>query len=520
MPDEQEQIEPLHISQAFGISPDADLDFFDANLYFDSRLFIDPFLLKRSPVEEERELFTKFGDFFKEAARKAISTGPSGLRNLSSFLSFKEPKELYLGYTLDSNDGKGLATRFSSVLITFFLQDTARRVVNNDHLYPDRKFNPAILPLLSEGLGPDGISDLAGNLFMDYLIKFTQKQCEKFNIPLQTLPVGNSFDFTEMEWTGGFYAQLPENPIKRGSPIVFIPWHLLRGDDGLCSGKAKANILGILRNDPELSDRFSSLLLKKADEISTEEIREVIKQENSLITDYLGMMERERAAPYDFKDDPFHFLAFKKYKTFFEQRPHLCAPRIINNPQDLLELTLQFISVFQQEFCVRNGWKDCWRKDKNGKLIPVNEVPTGRRFRGMGFAFFCHYKDTVTFLPEVGSGNGFMDFFIVSNGTRIIIELKNLHNAQPTGEDSIPAYLHGIQRQLPNYVRSVGVPVKFAFYLTFQHFKNKNTDHSGRAIEIENERDVIEKMLQAECGLEELRYINFDVSPKPSASDT
>ncbi len=56
---------PIHFSQAYSLTHvEKELEFFDLNLEYDSRLFIDPFLIKKSPNDEERLLFKRFGDFF------------------------------------------------------------------------------------------------------------------------------------------------------------------------------------------------------------------------------------------------------------------------------------------------------------------------------------------------------------------------------------------------------------------------------------------------------------------------
>jgi hypothetical protein len=60
-----------HVSQLFSLPEDADLDFFDANLAFDTPVFIDPFLLKNSRVPEEAMLFDRLGVYFRFAYDKS-----------------------------------------------------------------------------------------------------------------------------------------------------------------------------------------------------------------------------------------------------------------------------------------------------------------------------------------------------------------------------------------------------------------------------------------------------------------
>src|SRR4030042_3208339 len=99
------QRQPLHITQALGIkAKENELDFFDANLFYDSLLFVDPFLLKRSPESYERKLYNRFTQYFKIAFQKSINakTDENSSDELLRFLSFPEPKEINLGYTKSS----------------------------------------------------------------------------------------------------------------------------------------------------------------------------------------------------------------------------------------------------------------------------------------------------------------------------------------------------------------------------------------------------------------------------------
>src|SRR3989344_8863909 len=206
----EEKLQPLHLSQAFDKIPDDEgkFDFFNANLAYDTPAFLDPFLLKNSPVETERELFKRFGIFFKEAYTKSLAASHSieNQKKLKKFLSFREPQETYLGYTLESNRGSGLGSDFAESLLNFFLNSSINRLVVEKDIYPGQEFNPAILALIAEGLGYDGISDLTTCLVMDYLIAYTQEQCKIWDIPTSRKPVQQTFNFQEMEWTNGVWA--------------------------------------------------------------------------------------------------------------------------------------------------------------------------------------------------------------------------------------------------------------------------------------------------------------------------
>lgn len=515
MPEHQ----PLHISQAFTIKQDEkDLDFFDANLVFDSKLFIDPFLVKLSPIAEEKALFDRFGIFFKNAYDKTIRARPheSEVERLKKHLSFKEPKEISLGYTVKSNKGSGLASQFATRLINFFLSHTASYILVKDENYPDKKINPNIFTIVSEGLGSDGISDLSACLLMDYLIQYTQEHCKTFGIPLKRLPVQQTFDFSELEWTNGIYADLPENPLRPGEPIIFVPKRFLRAEG---SENAKGKIIGILRDDPHLNDRFSSLLSKKIDELSLQEIVDTImrdKEVETIMQRYIRILESEGVNAYDFDHDALGMMALKKFDHYFDGRFSKKEPA---NCEELLEHTQALIQEFNQLLSQRDGWREQWI-EKDGILYPNKEVVFGRWFRAMGYAYFKHLPD-VTFLPEVDSGNGCADFCIIHKDCRIAIEVKKLLNSNLTGPEKIPAYLHGMIKQLPVY--SNLMKATYAIYITGQHYKETSKrnakNHDNRAKEIEALiPEIQEEMKTANPNFCTLFYVNIDISPKPTAS--
>ena len=137
----------------------------------------------------------------------------------------------------------------------------------------------------------------------------------------------------------------------------------------------------------------------------------------------------------------------------------------------------------------------------------------------MGYAYFKQLPD-VTFIPEAGTGNGLVDFHIIYKNCRALVELKLLNNSSTKGEPPIAAYLHGIQRQLPQYV--INSDAKFAYYLTGQHYAHNNEgkpDHSSRLSAIQAAQPQVEIDLRAAVSnFESLKVINIDMSQKPSAS--
>lgn len=506
---------PLHISQAFNLEVSENgLDFFDANLEFDTKLFLDPFLIKRSPIKSEAILFDGFGSFFKYVYDKSIKvkTEARAIVELGNLLTFHEPREINLGYTENSNKGSGPGSSFAASLFHFFLKSSAKKIVIEDHLYPDKKFNPSSFALFLDRVGQDGISDITANLLMDYLIQYTQTQCKKWKIKTKILPVQQVFDWSEMKWTNGLNVYLPENPIRPGEPIVFVPKRFLRSEAYQEKANMRNRIIGILRLDPDIKERFADIIFKPIEEISTQEIRTILEYNHSLLKQYFERADKDDINPYDFIKDTLGFLDIKNFFGYFKA----LKPEKLTDCKDLLNITTIFINGFKTYLEHQGGWKDMWDSILR---TPQKEEVLGRRFRAMGISYFLTYPD-ITFDGEVDVGVGKMDFRVIYKSCRIAMELKKLSNSQSTGKPPLPAYLHGIMRQLPDY--AISNKVKYAFYLTGQHFRStekgeRNDD--GRAAEIRGKiMDVITEIKQSLPNFVDLRYFNFDISPKKSAS--
>ncbi len=505
---------PLHVTQAFGLKlKEHELDFFDTNLEYDSRVFIDPFLLRKSDVKKERELFGRFGDFFRYTYDQSmnVKTSREEYRTLMELLNFSEPKEIGLGYAEESNDGSSPGTSFATLLVKFFLNSSARRLVKEDNLYPDKKFNPVTIEIFTRKLGVDGLSDITANLIMDYLVAYTQRQCRKLGIPMKKLPLNaDGFDFSsdQMCWRGGGHYLLPENPLKVGRAIIFVPKRLLRAPQN--EDEAMVNkVAGILESDPGLRSKFTRMLEKNIEEFEIDDIRRVMLEDASVFKRYMQVLYSQERYSYDFDNDPNGLLVYKKYVDLFKEEP---SNDDFKNDEEVLVVTIRFIEKISFHLSKTDIWRDLWKPKKDGKLEPNAEKPLQRIIFAMGQFFFVHYPQ-ITFEPEVGTGNGPVDFNVIFKDCRIAIEFKRLLSS---------SYLEGIKSQLPEY--AVLMRSRYAMYVTVQHYtksypRGDGKDDNGRVVEIESAvPDAEETIKKDNEGFKKLYYYNIDVSPKPSAS--
>lgn len=505
----------IHITQAFGItSSEEDLDFLDINLGFDNRFYLDPFLLKNSYVPEESALFNRFDVFFQQAYKMALSVSDSiSATDLKHYLTFPEPKEINLGYSYSSNKGHGPGPNFSRMLFNFFLSNTAASLVKDREFYEDGKFDPETFRVFVDRFGPDGISDITANLIMDYLVLYTQQQCDVFDIPVRALPLnqlGVVLNGKKIEWKGSGHANLPENPIKKGEALVFVPKRLLRSLDGETDKLARI-VVGILKEDKDLSDKFSIYLSKKIEEITDDETRAVLLSEKLVLKRYFEILHKTNGQCYDFLVDPFQLMALKKYSRVFD------GEIVANTKEPLMKHLEVIIGRFTRFMSEMDGWRLMW-KDKTFTK-PQLEDAFGRDFFAIAFGYTTLVPE-LKILPETGTKRGFVDFYVHKGNQMATIELKRLVSITKTGDPPIPAYVHGLTRQLPIYIDQT--QSDHGIYITAQHWTESNADKDNDDKKV-NELNRIVPKLEKELkekmpGFKSLHYFNVDVSPRKPAS--
>jgi hypothetical protein len=83
------------------------------------------------------------------------------------------------------------------------------------------------MQLLSAGIGPDRVSDIAANVLKRFLIEYTQRQCNLWNVPMKTgVPMPHVFDPSRCEWVDS-YEDMPVSAFD-GSPMLFVPRRWVR----------------------------------------------------------------------------------------------------------------------------------------------------------------------------------------------------------------------------------------------------------------------------------------------------
>jgi hypothetical protein len=196
----------------------ADVDFVIPDLAIDLRLAIDPFLLYKSRDSDYRNAHDLILTVFNEAIhRYAIDD----IHAAAQLISFPEVNEIGFGYTEAGIHGSGLGEHLNALLLDTLAASPALVQRGVRHVEE--------MQLVSLGIGPDRVSDIAANILKEFLIGYTQTQADQWRIPIERgVPLPNVFDFHEMSWVDGHY-DLPVNPLATPPrAILLVPRRIVR----------------------------------------------------------------------------------------------------------------------------------------------------------------------------------------------------------------------------------------------------------------------------------------------------
>jgi hypothetical protein len=226
------------------------VDFAIPFLEDDIPLAVDPFLLWRSPSQQDRALHLTIANSFNRLAHSFLRTGDASIINTIRELS--DCYEVGLGFSKNRHGTRIDDGTVSSIIDLYrsIPQIGERGIV---HL--------GVLRLLVNNIGPDRISDFTCSILKSFLIDFTIEQCGRFQIPTEAVAV-SLFDSDKLLFRSETVS-LPVNP-SNNEPLLLVPKRWLRRTqwidfDDYYEKHFTPNVQGI-----ESQDRLSILTYNRA----------------------------------------------------------------------------------------------------------------------------------------------------------------------------------------------------------------------------------------------------------------
>jgi hypothetical protein len=254
-----------------------EVDFVIPRLAGDLPLCIDPFLLYKSRDQELRNLHVAIVSHFAEGVR-ALAKGNE--EEAKRILDFPEAAEIGFGYGATDKRGSGLGSLLTNLLINSLRLSPAIMERGIRHVEE--------MQLISPGIGPDRVGDIASNILKEYLIEYTQRQCAIHGLPTrQNVPVGHIYDATERIWRDGYY-DLPINQ-NDGGPMLLVPRRIVRqlpwiNYDNFVKTEFRAYL--------EAKKRLPS---RRVEELSKAEVTSTSRSEPTIIDAYVKQKEQRAA---------------------------------------------------------------------------------------------------------------------------------------------------------------------------------------------------------------------------------
>jgi len=204
------------LTDFYGVSSaQSELDFVIPFFGEDIPLYVDPFLLWRSPSHQDEALHTGLVNSFNRQ-NWLLHKGRENeaVRNL---ILASECDEVGLGLSANRK-GKRIGEATAREMLQVF------RAVPEYAKHGFTHFEE--IQLYVDGISKDRISDIACSFLKSFLIDYTIEQCIRLGIPLERVTLQNIYDYKRQEFVSGI-VELPVNA-DTSAPILLVPKRWLR----------------------------------------------------------------------------------------------------------------------------------------------------------------------------------------------------------------------------------------------------------------------------------------------------
>lgn len=401
---------PISFSDCFNVDTE-DMNkygIFNPMLNVDTKLFIDPLLLKRShygiiSTDAVQQYSERFKNIILLLSNSTVE-GDITWKNALRLIPQKEVEGTCLGYGGNTISGRSLTEKTRRIII-----QTASEIIKVGIKDPDLFM---LLPLFEEGIGPDSISDITASSIEDALLDFTYEIAVKLSIKTEKVL------YKDKE------REIIRNPLKkRLSPIILVPKDILRH-------------LPVVSSWDEISDAamFNASLRSRVNQMisyiwkaKTQEERQRRKSQilhnSDSLKQLLSVFKEGIVVPYNFEKDDLGIVSWHNILLTISNDYPLSIGCINNSEIGLKTLVINIIEQFKFLIEEKGLNKLLW-KDKN---CPNVEKVVQLLFFSVAYSY-CKAND-IDISPEMDTGIGYVDFkFSKGFQKRVIVEIKNSYN--------------------------------------------------------------------------------------------
>lgn len=193
-----------------------EVDFAIPFLDEDIPLYIDPFLLWKSPSMQDNALHTAITNSFNNLGYLMKKSKDKDA--LDILIRGSECNEVGLGV---SKTKKGARIGEKSALNILSLFKDIPQINKRGFVHFEE------IQLFVDQISKDRISDISANFLKSFLIDYTMEQSEKHSIPMAKTMVENLYDYKSNQFISEDGIYLPINPVTN-EPVLLVPKRWLR----------------------------------------------------------------------------------------------------------------------------------------------------------------------------------------------------------------------------------------------------------------------------------------------------
>lgn len=465
---------PISFTDYFNVNKD---DFsktgaFDVILDVDSRVFIDPAVIRECTIEEFTNSKDKIESYFSDIILLLThSTDENDMywNKAERMLTFKELKGNCFGYSNRNTNGNAIGPILRKQILR-----TVKELIDVGETNP-RLFE--LLGVFQEGVGCDRISDLLTFILTPEILLFTQKILEQFDLCHSTLEYNGIIYNTAINKYNDNPILLLPSKVLSPLPIAYFYDDI----DFVCAENER------VRNAANEYYNFGGRR-----KVTKREIFNLMKNVPSFREIIINKYNNQETVPYDFEKDPIgEYIWYEAAKEYIEKYPLELSfsdnPSIDEVASIVTKICNQYRALIE-----KNGlWSLLY--DDNGKK--KHERSSQLLFYGIADQY-CN-ANNIDLSREPNAGRGSVDFKLSrGSDSKVLVEIKLTSNKD---------LVHGFTTQVPIYMSQENT--NNAIYLIVD---NGHEERLQNFIKVYNEqsKDVKKK----------IQYIIVDAIPKKSAS--
>lgn len=194
----------------------ADLDFAIPYLDEDIPLYVDPFLLWKSPSQQDQALHTAVTNSFNHL--NFLMKRGKDVEARETLIAASECAEVGLGFS-KKRRGSRIGRAKAEEILSLFSQVAPYSENGFTHFEE--------IQLYVRDISKDRVSDICCSFLKSFLIDYTTQACHELGVPLNEVQVPTVYDYRQNRFVFDETAWLPVNP-ETASPILLVPRRWLR----------------------------------------------------------------------------------------------------------------------------------------------------------------------------------------------------------------------------------------------------------------------------------------------------